>query len=109
MNQAIARNPTSEWTPVDMLAYLSSTTLDIIGLAGFHYPFNSVQHLAEDKRDDNELSAAFSLIFSVMSRHRIIGFLKTWFPIFRIVRFDERSRIESKSNKTIYNLSLIHI
>ncbi|CAG7850455.1 SubName: Full=Related to Cytochrome P450 {ECO:0000313/EMBL:CCA72147.1} [Serendipita indica DSM 11827] len=76
MSKSIGKTPGVEQTRLNMLEYLSSTTLDIIGLAGFHYRFNSIKHLAENQRDDNELAVAFSQIFSVMTRHPLIGFLK---------------------------------
>ncbi|CAG8513792.1 12917_t:CDS:2 [Acaulospora colombiana] len=34
-----------EWVPVEMLAYLSCTTLDIIGMAGFNYSFGALKTL----------------------------------------------------------------
>jgi hypothetical protein len=34
-----------DWAPVEMLAYLSCTTLDIIGLAGFNYSFGALKTL----------------------------------------------------------------
>ncbi|PVG01578.1 cytochrome P450 [Serendipita vermifera] len=35
----------NEWIPVEMLAYLSCTTLDIIGMAGFNYSFGALKTL----------------------------------------------------------------
>ncbi|CAG8513752.1 12915_t:CDS:2 [Acaulospora colombiana] len=37
--------PADEWVPVEVLAYLSCTTLDIIGTAGFNYSFGALKTL----------------------------------------------------------------
>ncbi|KAG8829956.1 hypothetical protein FRB91_007152 [Serendipita sp. 411] len=95
---------TPEWTPVEMLSHLSCTTLDIIGLAGFNYRFDSLDHLVRGDRDESELSFAFSQILNAMGGFAFLVILKMWFPIFRLIQFDRRSRIERSSQKTIQTI-----
>ncbi|KAG8750764.1 hypothetical protein FRC14_000249 [Serendipita sp. 396] len=95
---------TAEWTPIEMLSHLSCTTLDIIGLAGFDYHFDSLDHLVRGDRDESELSFAFSQILNAIGGFTLLGILKMWFPIFRMIQFDRRSRIERSSQKTIQTI-----
>ncbi|KAJ7857550.1 cytochrome P450 [Mycena leptocephala] len=66
---------------VDALSWLSKATLDMIGLAGFNYNFNS---LASESQ--TELAAAFSTVFHAGTSITPIRALQTLFPVFRIVR-----------------------
>ncbi|KAG8845041.1 hypothetical protein FRB91_002109 [Serendipita sp. 411] len=92
---------TGEWTHTEMLSHLSCTTLDIIGLAGFDYRFNALDNLVRKDQGENELSLAFSQILNSMSHFPFLGFLKMWFPIFRLITFDTRARAERSSKKTM--------
>lgn len=75
---------------VDVLSYLSRATLDVIGLSGFGYDFDSLP-LPEDldetgkRRDkkENELARAFSVIFSTARKFRAMTILQVWFPFLR--------------------------
>ncbi|KAJ7891297.1 cytochrome P450 [Mycena olivaceomarginata] len=66
---------------VDVLTWLSKATLDIIGLAGFNYDFNS---LASEKQ--SELGAAFATTFQAGQRMTVLRMLQTWSPAFRFIR-----------------------
>ncbi|KAJ7778733.1 cytochrome P450 [Mycena maculata] len=64
---------------VDILSWLSKATLDIIGLAGFNYHFNSLSS------ENSELGAAFSVIFQSGMRMNFIRMLQTFIPAFRFI------------------------
>ncbi|KAJ7272844.1 cytochrome P450 [Mycena rebaudengoi] len=68
---------------VDILSWLSKATLDIIGLAGFAYKFNSLN--AENETVKNELADAFTTIFKAETRMNPIDILRNLMPIFRFV------------------------
>ncbi|KZP05124.1 hypothetical protein FIBSPDRAFT_940643 [Athelia psychrophila] len=75
--------PAGEKPPfVDVLAWLSRATLDVIGLAGFRYEFNALAPRAEDEAGD-ELAEAFATIFSTARKFRIMTILQVWFPLLR--------------------------
>lgn len=62
---------------IDVLNWLGRATLDVIGLAGFGYAFDS---LIDDR---NILATAFAEIFSAARSFRFIIVLQAWFPILR--------------------------
>jgi len=64
-----------------VLSWLSRTTLDIIGLAGFNYEFDT---LIDNPKQD-ELNAAFSTVFHAGTNMSIIPMLRAWMPIFRFL------------------------
>ncbi|KAJ7259650.1 cytochrome P450 [Mycena rebaudengoi] len=64
---------------VDVLSWLSKATLDIIGLAGFNYKFNTLD--ADEKRD--ELDEAFTTITS--SELGLLDFFQAKFPVLRLI------------------------
>ncbi|KAI0668208.1 cytochrome P450 [Trametes maxima] len=72
---------------VDVLKGLSKMTLDVIGLAGFNYQFNSLNQTGTQ----NELNDAFQEIFNPPASFTVLMFLKNLFPVLDIIR-DERSR-----------------
>ncbi|TFK45693.1 cytochrome P450 [Heliocybe sulcata] len=63
---------------VDAVSWLSKLTLDVIGLAGFSYPFDALN----PAQAPNELNAAFSTIFSAGTKFNLLNFLIGFFPIF---------------------------
>lgn len=63
--------------PIDVLLWLGRATLDVIGVAGFGYHFNSLQN------SNDELAKAFSIIFSAARKFRVITILQVWFPFLR--------------------------
>ncbi|KAI0672480.1 cytochrome P450 [Trametes maxima] len=68
-------------TRVDALKGLSMMTLDVIGLAGFNYRFDSLSSTGTP----NELSEAFQAIFSPPAKPSVLMILKHLFPIFDII------------------------
>ncbi|KAJ7253334.1 cytochrome P450 [Mycena haematopus] len=75
----IARS--GESSRVDALTWLSKATLDIIGLAGFNYNFNSLA-----SEEQTELGAAFATTFQAGQRMNILRMLQIWIPAFRLIR-----------------------
>ncbi|KAJ6500711.1 cytochrome P450 [Mycena sanguinolenta] len=68
-------------SPVDALSWLSKATLDIIGLAGFNYNFNSLA-----SEEQTELGAAFATTFQAGQTINTLRVLQTWFPSLRFLR-----------------------
>ena len=64
-----------------MLGWLSKATLDIIGLAGFNYRFNSLNPQGKP----NELSKAFKEIFDPDTKITYLMILRQVFPIFNMI------------------------
>ncbi|PVG01509.1 cytochrome P450 [Serendipita vermifera] len=86
---------------VDMLKYLSSVTLDIIGVAGFNYEFNSL------KNDNDELSMAFDGIINIGNRFPIFQLLKELIPFLRpILRFDITSKDLAYAERTFKSVGM---
>ncbi|KAG8902485.1 hypothetical protein FRC00_005948 [Tulasnella sp. 408] len=82
----------SEGIDADVFVWLNRATLDIIGLAGFGYDFNSV---AEGEK--NELAQAFARLFTPPSRIPVIDMLAERFPILRFIPTEgARKTAESK-------------
>jgi cytochrome P450 len=94
--------PTHDVTArVDMLSLLSSTTLDIIGLAGFNYEFNAL------KNENTDLSLAFDSILRTTNSFPIFQVLKEQFPFLRpILRFDGLSKNLAYAQKTMQAVGL---
>ncbi|KAJ7144946.1 cytochrome P450 [Mycena crocata] len=65
---------------VDVLMWLGRATLDIIGLAGFNYNFNTLA-----SEDQSELGKAFSALFHAGTKINPLRILQAWFPIFRVI------------------------
>jgi cytochrome P450 len=67
---------------IECLSWMSRTTLDIIGLAGFNYNFNALSNDPEK----NELMKSFSALFKAGQRPSIIPILKSLYPFLRFLR-----------------------
>ncbi|KAF8816768.1 cytochrome P450 [Phlegmacium glaucopus] len=67
--------------PIECLSWMSRTTLDIIGLAGFNYKFNA---LTSDP-EKNDLIKSFSTIFKAGAKPSIIPMLKAMYPPLRFL------------------------
>ncbi|KAF7298435.1 hypothetical protein MKEN_01368600 [Mycena kentingensis (nom. inval.)] len=65
---------------VNALSWLGKATLDIIGLAGFNYQFNSLASEGE-----SELGAAFDSIFRQTTQFSVFGVLQAFIPAFRAI------------------------
>ncbi|QRV94590.1 cytochrome P450 family protein [Ceratobasidium sp. AG-Ba] len=64
-------NNNTEGTTIDVLQWLSYATLDIIGIAGFGYEFNSLRD-----GDEDALSKAFSKVFDTDEDDSLLAKLK---------------------------------
>ncbi|TEB31341.1 cytochrome P450 [Coprinellus micaceus] len=79
MSQIQSKEDKGAAETINVLAWLSRTTLDVIGLAGFSYKFNALAH----GEDASELMKAFSKIFESGASFSIIPFLRGMFPALR--------------------------
>ncbi|KAK0188253.1 cytochrome P450 [Armillaria mellea] len=85
---------------VDALSYLARATLDVIGLAGFGYHFDSLS----SRGNTNELAQAFSIIFSTARKFRLVTILQVWFPILR--RFRPHNATMAAAHATMRRIGL---
>ncbi|OCB84952.1 cytochrome P450 [Sanghuangporus baumii] len=92
------RNDEQACTRIDALAWLGRATLDVIGLAGFGYAFNSLTD------ESNELALAFAAVFSTARKFRVMTILQAWFPILRIFR--EENEVEARTRAKIRDIGL---
>ncbi|KAG8769894.1 hypothetical protein FRC12_004666 [Ceratobasidium sp. 428] len=81
---------------IDVLPWLARATLDIIGVAGFDYHFNSLKN-----EDEDELSRAFAKVFSSGQQMTPWTFLIGLIPGMRLLPNSRTSRIQA--NKKIMN------
>jgi len=88
-NEATTKSPCA--ARVDALMWLGRATLDVIGLAGFGYHFNSLTD------DDTELANAFRTIFSTARKFRAMTILQTWFPFLRRFRRNNAAMIQAQA------------
>ncbi|TFK40706.1 cytochrome P450 [Crucibulum laeve] len=86
---------------IDVLVWLGRATLDVIGLAGFGYSFNSLTD------DTNELANAFGVIFSTARKFRMITILQVWFPFLRRFRRNNTTMIQATNTMRRIGLELI--
>ncbi|KAF7967767.1 hypothetical protein HWV62_33223 [Athelia sp. TMB] len=86
---------------VDVLAWLSRATLDVIGLAGFGYEFNALTPRAPGESGD-ELAEAFATIFSTARKFRIMTILQVWFPLLR--RFRRNNATMAAAQATMHRI-----
>ncbi|KAI1792354.1 cytochrome P450, partial [Ganoderma leucocontextum] len=86
---------------IDILKDLSKMTLDVIGLAGFNYEFDS---LNPDSKP-NELEQAFQGVFEVPDKFPLLLILRHFFPIFRVIR-DERARRIERAHAVMQRIGL---
>ncbi|KAG8743100.1 hypothetical protein FRC10_000400 [Ceratobasidium sp. 414] len=86
----IKSNPEGTAT-IDVLSWLGRATLDIIGVAGFDYHFNSL-----DGGDEDELAKAFSKVFEAGQRVSVLAIVKNFIPVLQYLP-DERRRM-AKNN-----------
>lgn len=63
------------------MSWMNRATLDVIGLTGFGYNFNSLATAASGSQD--ELSAAFSVLFG--GKRNPLDLLSVIFPLFRYI------------------------
>ncbi|KAK7035895.1 cytochrome P450 [Favolaschia claudopus] len=85
---------------LDVLSWLSRATLDIIGLAGFNYNFNS---LASEQQ--TALGEAFATTFRAGFIMNPVRMLQTVIPAFRFIRTD-LDRVMEKSQAVMRTIGL---
>jgi cytochrome P450 len=90
---------------VNILKYITGATLDVIGLAGFNYPFNALN------ATHNEFSVQFTFLLDFMRDLRfhadklIFQLLKGKFRLLRHISFDEQSRRVELAQSAIMKIS----
>jgi cytochrome P450 len=85
--------------PVNIIPFISRCTLDIIGLAGFSYDFNTMKD--GDGESTDELAAAFAKTNRTDSGYVMMQLLLAWIPPLRWVMFDRVTRAADKAQKTM--------
>jgi hypothetical protein len=80
---------------------MSRTAIDMIGLAGFNYDFNTLQ-VGED---GNELAAAFQRLSSP-KKFPIFLVLKGFIPFLRVFEFDEQSKQTKRTRALMRDIGL---
>ncbi|KAF7792239.1 hypothetical protein EIP86_003275 [Pleurotus ostreatoroseus] len=86
---------------LDVLSWLSKTTLDIIGLAGFNYDFNSL----DPDGQVNELNEAFGTVFSSANDSRLFAVLQAVIPPLRLLR-TKRAKRAAQSQAVMRRIGL---
>ncbi|TFK89337.1 cytochrome P450 [Polyporus arcularius HHB13444] len=84
---------------INVLKTLSKMTLDVIGLAGFNYCFDSLSGKS------SELGEAFNGIFDPSPNFTIMMFLRNFFPIFNAIP-DARTRSIDQAQATMRRIGL---
>ncbi|KAI0634029.1 cytochrome P450 [Trametes polyzona] len=82
---------------INVIRGLSKMTLDVIGLAGFNYEFNSLNPSGKP----NELSVAFEEIFKVPEKIPVMMILRNFFPIINKFHKDDRTRRVEEAQATM--------
>jgi hypothetical protein len=80
---------------------MSRAAIDMIGLAGFNYDFNTLQ-VGED---GNELAAAFQRINSP-KKFPLFFIVKGFLPLLRVFEFDYQSKQMKKTRNIMRNIGL---
>ncbi|KAI5118119.1 hypothetical protein M0805_008028 [Coniferiporia weirii] len=85
---------------IEVLSWLSRTTLDIIGLAGFGYKFDALNV----NQEPNELNKAFSTLFNATGAFSYLQILQSLFPVFRVIP-NKREREERRAQGTMRRIA----
>ncbi|KAF9235966.1 cytochrome P450 [Melanogaster broomeanus] len=87
----IANNAATNTTGarIDVVPWLSRMTLDVIGLAGFHYDIDALN--ANEK--PNELNEAYATFIENLT-FNILVVLQAWIPLFRLVPDGQLRRVQ---------------
>ncbi|KAG8821238.1 hypothetical protein FRC19_008097 [Serendipita sp. 401] len=88
---------------VDILSYLSRTTLDIISASGFNYDFATLRQ--KPGETGTELADALHR-FTSPEKFPILLFLKGFIPALRVIEFDAQAREARKARKTIRRIGI---
>lgn len=87
-SQLLEKNP-----EIEVLQGLSSTTLDIIGSAGFGYEFDSIDGLT-DTASKNPLAAAYEDMFDFQKVNRLLGLIVYYVPWARSLPFSRHVELD---------------
>ncbi|CDO71513.1 hypothetical protein BN946_scf184910.g12 [Trametes cinnabarina] len=87
---------------IDVLKGLSKMTLDVIGLAGFNYRFDSLNPNGQP----NELNQAFQEIFSPSGGFTVLMILQNIFPVLKSLIPDERSRRIDRAQEVMRRIGI---
>jgi hypothetical protein len=86
---------------LDILPYLSLATLDIIGLAGFNYDFNTLRQ----GKEGNEFAAVLHRITSPKD-FQVIMFMKGFIPAMRLIKFDWHARMTGEFRRVARRIGM---
>ncbi|KAL7411750.1 putative cytochrome P450 [Mrakia frigida] len=75
---------------VDVMLWIGRATLDVIGLAGFGFAFDSM------KTAENELANAFKRMFAASQDITVLAILQNFFPIFKMIP-SKRAKVTKES------------
>ncbi|KAF8452196.1 cytochrome P450 [Boletus edulis BED1] len=89
----ISKDPTGTIadTRIDVVPWFTRVTLDIIGLTGFNYDFDAL----EASGQPNELSEAFSTLFSASQSITILDVLQALFPVLHHIPTVESRKLQA--------------
>ncbi|PVG01568.1 cytochrome P450 [Serendipita vermifera] len=89
--------------PINIIPFVSRCTLDILGLAGFDYDFNTVKEGSGKQTGEstNELAAAFTKAHRTDQGYAMMQMLYAWIPPLRWVMFDQATRASNEAQKTM--------
>jgi cytochrome P450 len=91
-----------EEAPLDVIPYISRCTLDILGLAGFNYDFNTVKDGSSGNAEStDELARAFAQTNRTDAGYATMQLLFAWFPPLRWVMFDKITLASNHAQKTM--------
>ncbi|KAJ7738946.1 cytochrome P450 [Mycena metata] len=88
------------WARIDVMVGLKGMALDVIGLAGFNYHFNSL----DETKSPTELDGAFQQVFVQITSKNIGPFIRARFPITRF--FLPHSKKLTDARKTMDRIGL---
>jgi cytochrome P450 len=80
--------PESTGPGIEVLSWLSRTTLDVISVAGFGYELNSLDNA------DDELTKSYRLLFTFSRIGRLIGILNIYLPFMRSIPFPRNVQVK---------------
>jgi cytochrome P450 len=87
---------------LDAIPYISRCTLDILGLAGFNYDFNTVKDGSSGNAEStDELARAFAQTNRTDAGYATMQLLFAWFPPLRWVMFDKITLASNHAQKTM--------
>lgn len=96
----------SSGAKVDMIDYATRVSLDIIGITGFNYHFNSLTNKTNEFSDSFSTIARFANELRYSTDRVIVLVLKGMIPILRPINLDEKSRDVKRAVDNIGKVSI---